>query len=57
MIAVASNRMQKNETSLLMSATSIPKQSLWICFTACVVVTSNMMSLTLEFQRDSVKDG
>ena len=40
-----------------MSATSIPKQSMWVCFTACVVVTSDMMSLTLEFQRDSVKDG
>ena len=58
MLAVVSNRMQKNnETSPLMSATSIPKQSMWICFTACVVVTSDMMSLTLEFQRDSVKDG
>ena len=29
----------------------------WICFTACVVVTSDTMSLTLEFQSDSVKDG
>ena len=48
---------KKYETSPLMSATSIPKQSKWIHFTACVVVTSNMMSLTLEFQRDSVKDG
>ena len=48
---------KKNETSPFMSATSIPKQSMWICFTACVVVTSDMMSLTLEFQRDSVKDG
>ena len=58
--AVASNRMRKKqqqETSPLMSAISISKQSTWICFTACVVVTSDMMSLTLEFQRDSVNDG
>ena len=46
-----------NETSPLMSAISITKQSAWICFTACVVVTSDTMSLTLEFQRDSVSDG
>ena len=59
--AVASNRMRKkktkNETSPLMSAISITKQSAWICFTACVVVTSDMMSSTLEFQMDSVSDG
>ena len=59
--AVASNRMRfkkkKNETSPLMSATSITKQSAWICFTACVVVTSDTMSSTPEFQRDSVSDG
>ena len=47
---------QNNQTSLLMSAISISKQSTWICFTACVLVTSDMMSLTLEFQRDSVND-
>ena len=40
-----------------MSAISITKQSAWICFTACVVVTSDMMSSTPEFQRDSVSDG
>ena len=39
-----------------MSATSITKQSAWICFTACVVVTSDTMSSTPEFQRDSVSD-
>ena len=55
--AVASNRMRKNETSPFMSAISITKQSAWICFTACVVVTSDTMSLTLEFQSDSVKYG
>ena len=48
---------KKNETSPLMSAVSITKQSAWICFTACVVVTSDTMSSTLEFQRDSVSDG
>ena len=48
---------KKNETSPLMSATSITKQSAWICFTACVVVTSDTMSSTPEFQRDSVSDG
>ena len=47
----------KNETSPLMSATLITKQSAWICFTACVVVTSDTMSSTPEFQRDSVSDG
>ena len=47
----------KNETSPLMSAISITKQSAWICFTACVVVTSDTMSSTLEFQRDSVSGG
>ena len=41
----------------LMSATLITKQSAWICFTACVVVTSDTMSSTPEFQRDSVSDG
>ena len=46
-----------NETSPFMSAISITKQSAWICFTACVVVTSDMMSSTPEFQRDSVSDG
>ena len=40
-----------------MSATSITKQSAWICFIACVVVTSDTMSSTPEFQRDSVSDG
>ena len=45
------------ETSPLMSAISITKQSAWICFTACVVVTSDTMSSTLEFQRDSVSGG
>ena len=40
-----------------MSAISITKQSAWICFTACVVVTSDTMSSTLEFQRDSVVAG
>ena len=56
--AVVSNHMRfkKNETSL-MSAVLISKQSTWISFTVCVVVTSDMMSLTLEFQRDSVNDG
>ena len=48
---------KKNETSPLMSAISITKQSAWICFTACVVVTSDTMSSTLEFQRDSVRGG
>ena len=48
---------KKNETSPLMSAISITKQSAWICFTACVVVTDDMMSSTLEFQRDSVSGG
>ena len=58
-LRVASNRMRlkKNETSPLMSATSITKQSTWICFTACVVVTSDTMSSTPEFQKDSVSDG
>ena len=48
---------KKKLTSPLMSATSITKQSAWICFTACVVVTSDTMSSTLEFQRDSVSGG
>ena len=48
---------KKNETSPFMLAISIMKQSAWICFTACVVVTSDTMNLTLEFQSDSVKDG
>ena len=48
---------KKNETSPLMSAISIMKQSAWICFTACVAVTSDTMSSTLEFQRDSVSGG
>ena len=48
---------KKNETSPLMSAISITKQSAWICFTACVVVTSDTMSSTLEFQRDIVSGG
>ena len=39
----------KTETSPLMSAISISKQSTWIYFTICVVVTSDMMSLSLEF--------
>ena len=47
---------KKKRNLPLMSATSIPKQSMCICLTACVVVTSDMMSLTLEFQRDSVND-
>ena len=51
------NKKNKNETSPLMSAISITKQSAWICFTACVVVTSDTMSSTLEFQRDSVSGG
>ena len=51
------NKIIKNETSPLMSAISITKQSAWICFTACVVVTSDTMSSTLEFQRDSVSGG
>ena len=51
------NKNKKNETSPLMSATSITKQSAWICFTACVVVTSDTMSSTPEFQRGSVSDG
>ena len=62
--AVASNHMRLkkknfflNETSASMSATSITKQSAWICFTACVVVTTDTMSSTPEFQRDSVSDG
>ena len=46
-----------NETSPLMSAISITKQSAWICFTACVVVTSDTMNSALKFQRDSVSDG
>ena len=50
-------KINKNETSPLMSATSITKQLAWICFTACVVVTSDTMSSTPEFQRDSVSDG
>ena len=48
------NNKKKHETSPLMSAISITKQSAWICFTACVVVTSDTMSSTLEFQRDSI---
>ena len=48
---------KKNETSPLMSAISITKQSAWICFTACVVVTIDTMSSTVEFQRDSVSGG
>ena len=48
---------KKEETSPLMSAILITKQSAWICFTACVVVTSGTMSSTPEFQRDSVSDG
>ena len=40
-----------------MSAISITKQSAWICFTACVVVTSDTISSTPEFQRDSVSYG
>ena len=50
-------KQQKNETSPLMLTISISKQSTWICFIVCVVVTSDMMSLTLEFQRDSINDG
>ena len=53
----ACDKKRKKETSPLMSATSITKQSAWICFTACVVVTSDTMSSTPEFQRDSVSDG
>ena len=49
--------LKKNETSPLMSAISITKQSAWICFTTYVVVTSDTMSSTLEFQRDSVSGG
>ena len=48
---------KNNETSPLMSAILISKQSAWICFTACVVVTSDMISSTLDFQRDRVSDG
>ena len=48
---------KKKKSSPLMSAISITKQSAWICFTACVVVTSDTMSSTLEFQRDSVSGG
>ena len=59
--AVAYNRMRKkpkkNQKSPFMPAISITKQSAWICFTACVVVTSDTMSLTLQFQSDSVNDG
>ena len=47
----------KYQTSSSMSAISIMKQSAWICFTACVVVNSDTMSSTLEFQRDSISDG
>ena len=43
-------KIKKYETSPLMSEISITKQSAWICFTACVVVTSDTMSSTLEFQ-------
>ena len=35
----------------------ISKHLTWICFTICVEVTSDTMSLTLEFQRDSINDG
>ena len=48
---------KKKETFPFMSAISITKQSAWICFTACVVVTCDTMSSTLEFQRDSVSGG
>ena len=48
---------KKMKTSPLMSATSITKQSAWICFTACVVFTSDTMSSAPDFQRDSVSDG
>ena len=53
----ACDKKKKNETSPLMSATSITKQSAWICFTACVVVTNDMISSAPQFQRDSVSDG
>ena len=48
---------KKNETSPLMSAISIMKQLAWIYFTACVVVTSDKMSSTIKFQKDSISDG
>ena len=56
-LTVCDKKKKKNETSPLMSAISITKQSPWIYFTACVVVTSDTMSSTLEFQRDSVSGG
>ena len=56
-LTTCDKKKKKNETSPLMSAISITKQSAWICFTACVVVTSDTMSSTLEFQRDSVSGG
>ena len=55
--ACEKNKNKKSETSPFMLAISITKRSAWICFTACVVVTSGTMSLTLEFQSDSVNDG
>ena len=39
---------KNNQTSPLMLAISITKQSAWICFTACLVVTSDTMSSTLR---------
>ena len=48
---------KKYDTSPLISAILISKQSTWNYYTACVVVTSDTMSLTLEFQRDSINDG
>ena len=57
-LTACDKKKKENETaSPLMSAISITKQSSWICFTACVVVTSDTMSSTLKFQRDSVSGG
>ena len=56
-LTACDKKINKNETSPLMSAILITKQSAWICFTACVVVTSDTMRSTLEFQRDSVRGG
>ena len=57
-LVVTSNCMHaKKKTSPLILAISISKQLTWNYFTICVVVTSDMMNLSLEFQRDSVNDG
>ena len=53
----ACDKKKRNFPSFLMLEILITKQSAWICFTACVVVTSDTVSSTLEFQRDIVSGG